>query len=154
MPPDKENDPEHEDELDAARRLLRHLIRVQEVNLQDLDKRFGYTRGYVSRLLHGDTRLTYQHVLQILKAIDVEPALYFSTLHPQRQLRRQAEAERIEELRTLIGRLGRLLPIAGEVEVLAPTPSADEDIDTRIQEAVRTVLARRQPRRSRRNEES
>ena len=154
MSSDDKDGLDEEVEIDVARRLLRRLIQTQGVNLQDLDKQFGYTRGYVSRLLHGATRLNYQHILRILRAIDVDPSLYFATLHPVRPVRRPAEAKRLEELRSLVDRLGRLLPSAAEIEILSPTPSADEDIETRIDEAVRTVLARRRTRRAPRQDQS
>ena len=129
--------------LDAARQFLRRLIQAQGITLQDLDKRLGFTRGYVSRLLHGETRLTYQHILEILEAIDIDPSIYFSTLHPQRQHRREPEALRIEELRELVSQLHRILPAAEEsIPALAP-PASEEDVEARIQDAVREVLAER-----------
>lgn len=129
--------------LDAARQFLRRLIQAQGITLQDLDKRLGFTRGYVSRLLHGETHLTYQHILQILEAIEIDPSVYFATLHPQRRQRREPEALHIEELRELVHRLHRILPAAGEPDRPVAAPPSEEDVETRIQEAVRTVLAER-----------
>jgi len=128
--------------LQAARTLLRRLIQAQGFTLGEIDAKLHYARGYVSRLIHGQARLTYQHILSIMKSIELEPALFFSTLHPYSSQPPAELAAGLRELRTLFD---RVLPPAGEASPLA-TPLAavsDQDLDARIEAAVRTVRRNR-----------
>jgi transcriptional regulator with XRE-family HTH domain len=130
-------------ELAAALDFLRRLIAARRMSLGDLDDKLGHARGYVSRLLQGNTRLTYDQILSILKGIDVEPAFFFSTLHPLRKPLPAAASGRLElaELRALIQQLRRSLPEIGDT----PPPTGD-DLESRILAAVQEVLAEDLPR--------
>lgn len=66
---------------EAAVRLLSVLIQLTGWTRQEVDERLGFSRGYTSRLLTGNCKLLYRHVLLILDAIGVSPALYFEVLH-------------------------------------------------------------------------
>jgi len=71
-----------EDYEKAALRLLVLLIRITGWTQRRLDRHLGYSLGYMSRLLTGNARLLYSHILEILGAIGVEPARFFAVLHP------------------------------------------------------------------------
>lgn len=66
---------------EAAVRLLSALIQLTGWTRQEVDQRLGFSRGYTSRLLTGNCKLLYRHVLLILEAIGIAPALYFEVLH-------------------------------------------------------------------------
>lgn len=74
--------PAFEDYEKAAVRLLGILIRITGWTQRRLDRRLGYSLGYMSRLLTGNTKLLYTHILEILNAIGIEPARFFAVLHP------------------------------------------------------------------------
>jgi hypothetical protein len=133
--------PDPEDDLETARDLLRALIQAQGYNLQALDAKLAFARGHVSRLLTGATRLTYGQILEILRAIEVEPSLFFSTLHPYPQQAPPTGVEPavIEDLRAV---LERLLPSPAPSHV-APLPVSTEDVQARIDAAVRAVRRQR-----------
>jgi hypothetical protein len=65
----------------AAVRLLSVLIQLTGWTRQEVDDRLGFGRGYTSRLLTGNCKLLYRHVLAILEAIGIAPAFYFDVLH-------------------------------------------------------------------------
>lgn len=71
-----------EDYERAARQLLALLIRISGWTQRRLDSHLGYSVGHVSRLLTGNTRLLYSHILDLLGAIEVEPVSFFDVLHP------------------------------------------------------------------------
>jgi plasmid maintenance system antidote protein VapI len=137
-PPDGSTD----EALKAARTLLRRLIQAQGFTLGEIDAKLHFARGYVSRLIHGQARLTYQHILTIMAAIGVDPALFFSTLHPYPSQPSAELAAGLRELRTVFD---RVLPPVAEVSPLAAVPSgvSERDIDDRIDAAVRAVRRNR-----------
>jgi transcriptional regulator with XRE-family HTH domain len=128
------------DDIEAARLLLRRLIRAQGLTLQEIDAKLQYARGYLSRIVNGETRLTYQHILDILRAIDVPPSLYFTTLHPPAP-RPSAEQPLLQELRAVLDRLLPSLPPPANPPEPLPTIS-DDDLQARIDAAVRAVRRR------------
>ena len=132
-------EPSHEK---AARTLLRSLIEARGFNLQDLDARLHFRRGYVSRLLHGRTRLTYGQIIEILELIAVDPSLFFSTLHPYSRPP-ASEPLTFEDLRAI---LGKILPAdqLGTLEEHRSRPlPPEDDIETRIEAAIDAVARER-----------
>ena len=129
----------------AARTLLRSLIEARGYNLQDLDAKLHFRRGYVSRLLHGRTRLTYGQILEILELIGVDPSLYFSTLHPYRRAS-ESQPLTFEDLRAI---LGRILP-ADQLEPLEEhrleSSPPDLGLEARISATVNALVRDRNPR--------
>jgi transcriptional regulator with XRE-family HTH domain len=121
----------------AALKLLGLLIQVTGWTRRRLDARLGFAQGYLSRLLTGNTKLLYTHILAILAEVEIEPAQFFAVLHP--------EAER----RTVIELVERARRIAAGEE---PVP---ESLDERMQRFVDRVKVecggrtRRKPRRPR-----
>jgi hypothetical protein len=99
-------------------RLLSVLIQVTGWTRQEVDDRLGFGRGYTSRLLTGNCKLLYRHVLGILEAIGIAPEFYFRVLHgpgpvagPSRRAGQPNEAEleaRIREAaRLVVAEIGR-----------------------------------------------
>lgn len=141
-PPDLEDEPPRgstEAALEAARTLLRRLIQAQGLTLGEVDAKLQFARGYVSRLVHGQARLTYQHILDIMEAIEVDPSRFFSTLHPYPvSPPRELEAG-LRELRSVFD---RVLPPVQEPAAAheAPPPGfSDQSLQERIESAVRAV---------------
>ena len=71
-----------EDYERSARQLLALLIKISGWTQRRLDSHLGYSVGHVSRLMTGHTRLLYIHILDLLGAMGVEPAIFFEVLHP------------------------------------------------------------------------
>ena len=161
MAPDESNGPDDpgNPEVAAALELLRRLIAARRMSLGELDDQLGHARGYLSRLLQGRTRLTYDILLKLIRAVDVDPAFFFSTLHPPRRRKGYlptppprepaagappAPSRRpdLAELRALL--LQQLRHSLPELEE-AP-PMTDEDLETRILAAVQEILAEDLPR--------
>jgi transcriptional regulator with XRE-family HTH domain len=109
-------DESHEDYEKAARRLLVLLIRVTGWTQRRLDRQLGYSVGYVSRLLTGNTKLLYTHILEILKAIGVEPARFFEVLHPDTSPQHLLEVlERAHRIRDAAEKDPAGIPVAERV---------------------------------------
>jgi transcriptional regulator with XRE-family HTH domain len=129
-------------DVKAALRLLDNLAYAKGLTKQDLDRALGATRGYASRVLSGETRLTYEAILRILEVLGLDPSLFFDTLHRKRRPApagsfRQRE-DRTDEIWRRRG-LGEV-PLAEQLE---PRRREHSALDLRILEAVRFVLAER-----------
>jgi transcriptional regulator with XRE-family HTH domain len=135
-----------EEVLAAHREFLRRLIRAQGFSLEALDRRFGFRRGYVSRLLKGDTSLTVHHVHAILEAIGISPAFYFSRLYSLPKGEFESDEEMAQRMAEIVVRAFQRSrePLAEEA-ITAEVGS----FEARIERAMREVLGRAQPRRSR-----
>ncbi len=134
------DDPITED-LKAALRLLDNLIYASGRTKQDLDRTLGVSRGHVSRVLAGDTRLTYETILRILEILGLDRSLFFDTLNRKRRPAQGGYFRRREDRTDEIWRsrgLGEVPP----AEQLEPR-RGHSDLDLRILEAVRFVLAER-----------
>ena len=131
-----------DEELAAQREFLRRLIQARGFSLSELDRRFGYRRSYLSRVLKGETTLTAHHVLAILQAIGFSPAAYYSALYPPSE---QDTAS--EELRRLVERIEKLLPEAARAGSIAEL-EAGEPRQARIDKAVDEATTVRRSRRS------
>jgi|SRR6185436_18284391 len=71
-----------EDEVRRATKLLETVMQASGVTRKELDQRLGAGPGYVSQVLTGRMELKFRHVLAILRALDVEPSVFFQTLYP------------------------------------------------------------------------
>jgi len=64
--------------VETAQGLLRALLRRGSVSLDEIGRRMGHTRGYMSRALRGLNPLTLETIFEALEIAGVEPAEYFA----------------------------------------------------------------------------
>ena len=64
--------------VETARGALRALLRRGSVSLDEIGRRMGHTRGYMSRALRGLNPLTLDTIFEALEIAGVEPAEYFA----------------------------------------------------------------------------
>jgi transcriptional regulator with XRE-family HTH domain len=121
-----------EDEIRQAARLLESLIQATGVPEDELERRLDVSPGYLGRLLSGEIELKLRHILSILRALEVEPSLYFESLYPAQT---PAGTIRIEDLRQRIENLG-----LGDSE---PPRVVVDDLERLVQGAVRGALGRK-----------
>ena len=50
---------------------------------RDVERRVGFSRGYVSQLLSGAVELKYWHLMAILNALELDPSEFFGELFPR-----------------------------------------------------------------------
>ena len=107
---------------------------------KDLDQRLGAGPGYVSQVLTGRMELKFRHILAILRALDVEPSLFFQTLYPD--TRPSTDQAVMEEFLKRFQKLG----FGGSMPSPSPAPPAldPQELERLIQSAVRTALAERE----------
>lgn len=130
-----------DDEVRRAARLLEALIQATGASREELERRLEASPGYVGRLLAGRVELKLRHILAILRALEIEPALFFQTLYPGAGT--AGGTVRLEELRQRLEALG----IGGEGgEPGPPRPEIGmEELERLVQGAVQAALSRRKP---------
>jgi transcriptional regulator with XRE-family HTH domain len=64
-------------QVETARDVLKGLLRRGPVSLDEIGRRMGHTRGYMSRALQGLNPLRLETILEALAIAGIEPAEYF-----------------------------------------------------------------------------
>ncbi|MCP4658840.1 MAG: helix-turn-helix transcriptional regulator [bacterium] len=72
------------DETLRVLKRLRLLIYLLDDTLREVEKRSGFSRGYLSQILTGTVEIKLWQVLAILEAIQLEPSEFFAELFPRR----------------------------------------------------------------------
>lgn len=123
-----------DDEVRRATKLLETVMQAAGLTRKDLDQRLGAGPGYVSQVLTGRMELKFRHILAILRALDVEPSIFFQTLYPED--RPATDAVVMEEFLRRFQKLG-----FGAHPTPPPSPSLDpQELEKMIQNAVRAAL--------------
>lgn len=123
-----------DDEVRRATKLLETVMQAAGLTRKDLDLRLGAGPGYVSQVLTGRMELKFRHVLAILRALDVEPSVFFQTLYPEN--RPSTDAVVMEEFLRRFQRLG-----FGASAAPPPSSTLDpQELERMIQNAVRAAL--------------
>jgi len=124
-----------DDEVRRATKLLETVMQAAGLTRKDLDQRLGAGPGYVSQVLTGRMELKFRHILAVLRALEVEPSVFFQTLYPEN--RPSTDAVVMEEFLRRFQKLG-----FGAQPAPPPKPALDpQDLERMIQNAVRAALA-------------
>ncbi len=77
------------DEVGRALELLRARMRAAGMTQREVQDKLGWSRAYVSQLLHRQIGLRFEHVFRILEAIGDEggPPAFFAELYPAARVR-------------------------------------------------------------------
>ena len=123
-----------DDEVKRATRLLETVMQAAGLTRKDLDQKLGAGPGYVSQVLTGRMELKLRHVIAILRALEVDPAVFFQTLYPEN--RPATDAVVMEEF------LRRFQQMGFGPRPAVPAPVLDtQELGTLIRSAVREAMA-------------
>jgi transcriptional regulator with XRE-family HTH domain len=130
-----------EDEVRRATKLLETVMQAAGLTRKDLDQKLGAGPGYISQVLTGRMELKFRHILAILRALDVEPNLFFQTLYPD--ARPSTDQAVMEEFLKRFQKLGfGAVPPSLPAQPVSPPPALDpQELERLIQSAVRTALS-------------
>ncbi len=125
-----------EDEVRRATKLLETVMQAAGLTRKELDQKLGAGPGYVSQVLTGRMELEFRHILAILRALDLQPGVFFQTLYPEN--RPMTDAGVMEEFLRRYQNLG----FGGRPAPPPPTSTVDpQELERIIQSAVRTALS-------------
>jgi DNA-binding transcriptional regulator YdaS (Cro superfamily) len=123
-----------DDEVRRATKLLETVMQASGLTRKDLDLKLGAGPGYVSQVLTGRMELKFRHILAVLRALEVEPNVFFQTLYPEH--RPATDAVVMEEFLRRFQKLG-----FGNQSAPPPSPAVDpRELEQMIQNAVRAAL--------------
>ena len=128
-----------DEEVQRAARLLEALIQAAGVPHKELEALLEVAPGYVERVLAGRIELKLRHILAFLRALEIEPALFFQALYPSSAP--SGVAVEMREVRELLQNLG-----FGGNPVPARPDVGRQDLERLLRSAVRAAMARRDPR--------
>lgn len=124
-----------DDEVRRATKLLETVMQAAGLTRKDLDQKLGAGPGYVSQVLTGRMELKFRHILAILRALEVDPTVFFQTLYPEN--RPSTDAVVMEEFLRRFQKLG-----FGAQPAPPPAPPVGpQELERMIQNAVRAALA-------------
>jgi transcriptional regulator with XRE-family HTH domain len=138
-----------EDEVRRATKLLETVMQAAGLTRKDLDQRLGAGPGYISQVLTGRMELKFRHILAILRALDIDPGIFFQTLYPDS--RPPSDQAVMEEFLRRFQRLGFGSGGAGPVPSPSPSmPNSQTGVDSRelerlVRKAVREALSDEEP---------
>jgi transcriptional regulator with XRE-family HTH domain len=127
-----------EEEVRRATKLLETVMQAAGLTRKDLDQKLGAGPGYVSQVLTGRMELKYRHILAMLRALEVDPGVFFQTLYPESTP--STDVAMMEEFLKRFQKLG----FGKAPEPVPPPPSGridSDELERLIQSAVRAALA-------------
>jgi len=83
--------------------ILRTTMRILGVTNRDIERKLGLSPSYLSRLYSGGIELKAEHLINISKAMGLEPAEFFHLAYPRRS---QPGSRAAEQLREVLRELG------------------------------------------------
>lgn len=126
-----------EDEVRRATKLLETVMQATGLTRKELDQRLGAGPGYVSQVLTGRMELKFRHVLAILRALDVEPNVFFQTLYPGD--RPSSDQAVMEEFLKRFQKLG-----LGAAPPPQPPAVDSRELERLVENAVRAALGEKE----------
>jgi transcriptional regulator with XRE-family HTH domain len=118
-----------QDEIQRLLHVLRVAMRILDVSNRDIEKKLGFSYGYLSRLFAGSIELKVEHVLQILEVLGLTPAEFFQLAYPRKTAPPSEAAVRMKDILEGIG------PLAPEER-----PGAAEVSSEQIEQVVSAML--------------
>jgi len=130
-----------EDDVRRATKLLETVMQASGLTRKELDQKLSAGPGYVSQVLTGRMELKMRHILAILRALHIEPSLFFQTLYPE--ARQSTDQTVMEEFLRRFQHLG--FGTGASSPQASSTALDGLELERLIRSAVQTALADRLP---------
>lgn len=132
----KPSEAKYEDESLRVARLLESMVRVAKVPNREIETQLGYAGGVLYRIFAGRITLKLTMILAILDVLKIEPAKFF-------QMAFQAEQE--DSSAALLRLLREVRKHPEQPTPPAPEALSAEELDRRVEETLRRILAEKDP---------
>jgi transcriptional regulator with XRE-family HTH domain len=115
---------------------LKTAMRVLGYTNRDVERKLGISSSYLSRLFSGSIELRFQHIVDIARAIGMEPEeiLYLAYPHPK-----QPPTEAAARIRTLVGAPAAAV-IAPPAAPPAPSGPTQKDIEEMMTKTIQKLF--------------
>lgn len=111
--------------------LLKATLRILGLSHREVARRIGMSPSYLSKLFAGVSALHLDHVIEICRAADLEPAEFFSLAYPRQPAGTSLAARKLREL---------LQTVQAPAAAASPRPTVEEE--RQMEETIRTMLER------------
>jgi hypothetical protein len=129
-----------EEQVARLTSVLRSAIRLSEFSNRDLERKLGFSGGYLSRLFGGQIDIKLSHILTVLDIIGLYPSEFFQMAFPP------VEGEASPLMKKILDMAPQLRP--GPMQPTPQQPSmTPREIQDRVAEALRQVFADLEARR-------
>lgn len=115
--------------------LLKVSLRILGISNREVARRLGMSPSYLSKLLSGSSELRLDHLVRICRAIDMEPAEFFSLAYPRPS---RSNTVTSTKLRELLQSLPSLPPPPPRHE----EELSEEEIERRLKATLERLLSR------------
>jgi transcriptional regulator with XRE-family HTH domain len=124
-------------ETDHMLTMLKTAMRVLGYTNRDVERHLGLSSSYLSRLFSGMIELKLQHIVDIARAIGMEPEeiLYLAYPHPK-----DPPTEAATRIRTLIGSPAAAAVPASPASPSAPNMPTQKEMEEMMTKAVRKLF--------------
>jgi transcriptional regulator with XRE-family HTH domain len=116
--------------------VLRSAIRLSEYSNRDIERKLGFSGGYLSRLFGGQIDIKMSHILNVLEIIGLYPSEFFQMAFPPQ------EGEPSPLMRKILDMTPQARPIqlAGAAPTPPPPALTPREIQDKIVDALRMVF--------------
>jgi hypothetical protein len=130
-----------EDEVDRLTEVLRSAIRLSDFSNRDIERKLGFSGGYLSRLFGGQIDIKLSHILDVLEIIGLYPSEFFQMAFPP------VEAEPSPLMKKILAMAPHARPAPVQAAPAPPPAPAltPREIEEKIAEALRRVFAELEP---------
>jgi len=104
-------------ETEHVIQVIRSAMRVLGFTNREVERRLGVSGGYLTRLFSGVMELRFEHIVDIARAIGMEPQELFELVYPQP---RKPPTEAVQRIRETFGPGQPLEPAVPAAKVEAP----------------------------------
>ena len=118
-----------QEEIQRLLHVLRVAMRILDVSNRDVEKKLGFSYGYLSRLFAGNIELKVDHILQIVEVLGLTPAEFFQLAYPRKT---SPPSDAAVRMKSILQGIGPLTP--------EERPSATEVSTEQIEQAVSSML--------------
>ncbi|HYN20727.1 MAG TPA: helix-turn-helix transcriptional regulator [Thermoanaerobaculia bacterium] len=118
-----------QEEIQRLLHVLRVAMRILDVSNRDIEKKLGFSYGYLSRLFAGNIELKVDHILQIVEVLGLTPAEFFQLAYPRRP---SPPSEAAVRMKAILEGIGPFSP--------DERPSAAEVSSEQIEQVVSSML--------------
>lgn len=116
--------------------VLRSAIRLSEFSNRDIERKLGFSGGYLSRLFGGAIDIKMSHILDVLEIIGLYPSEFFQMAFPPGEEEPSPLMRKILDMTPQARQLGLAAPAAPQPAALTP-----REIQDKIVDALRMVFA-------------
>lgn len=121
--------------------VLRSALRVLGYTNREIESRLGVSGGYLTRLFNGTLELRFQHIVDIARAMGLEPEEIIQLAYPQPPSPPSESAQRLRE--TFGPRpTGKVVAPPAEAEKAPPEPGLGSALEQEMERMMRRLFSR------------